>query len=740
MPQVSQDDETNTEKSDSTNNQNTSATTDASKNASKQDFSSKKNTDTRDESNPSDSKTSKNEKNNNAMESRRTIGTSNNPLASKHPRFDATHVNVVTSDSTTPSKKDHTLKEIRTSTITMRTAWFGQYYKLGMTACAKLFIQKILEVDQAARILPTNDNPDDIIVHENDFDGDNDNKWLRNSYYLHHEKSNSIHFTIRVKTIKSFKWMNQVISLFMRTTGNIVNMDTINANKLVTIGFFANFHRGLHNKQRLKDYCTLFLKEKFNLNIQMNIYPRNWYAGGGVNPDKAFLISVEVDTKIAQTVSNALMRCPFEGYTNIQYMPFTKYDDDYTERMRGVIAHHKVAQNSLEVLRVPKFNPLHPKTEFTTNEFSSIRDLLLSFNTPERQFVHDVDKGPGWSTSIIYNIDADDHMDTFLQELVPLLKQHLSSDSFSQVFQYDQPILDLLTTSRRVSSFEKKHVDKLFAQYNKKSSDNQLVAPIPRGKTNAWKSKSKPTFITPPKPSSDLNLPTPQPLPKSQSLSRNDIIAIIKETNTNPTTDLSNTTFNKEDIVAIINETVPRASSPPPNDPPLNKEDILAIINETVKVDTTKFIQTSDIDSIVSEKINTNVNPNNVSPDSVTSMINSATSQLRNEMKQEKAALEEKIDGVQTSLTLELKNVTNPFAQALLAVQQSNQQIVGMLNGSLPIHGNFPHLAQLNQLVPSSFPSKLGCLPNHGSHTPTHTTVSPAIPLPQIKVEADGEY
>ena len=116
----------------------------------------------------------------------------------------------------------------------------------------------------------------------------------------------------------------------------------------------------------------------------MNIYPRNWYAGGGVNPDKAFLISVEVDTKIAQTVSNALMRCPFEGYTNIQYMPFTKYDDDYAERMRGVIAHHKVAQNSLEVLRVPKFNHLHPKTEFITNEFSSIRDLLLSFNTPER--------------------------------------------------------------------------------------------------------------------------------------------------------------------------------------------------------------------------------------------------------------------------------------------------------------------------------------------------------------------
>ena len=63
VPQVSQDDETNTEKSDSTNNQDTSATTDASKNASKQDFSSKKNTVTHDESNPSDnSKASKNEK------------------------------------------------------------------------------------------------------------------------------------------------------------------------------------------------------------------------------------------------------------------------------------------------------------------------------------------------------------------------------------------------------------------------------------------------------------------------------------------------------------------------------------------------------------------------------------------------------------------------------------------------------------------------------------------------------
>ena len=136
------------------------------------------------------------------------------------------------------------------------------------------------------------------------------------------------------------------------------------------------------------------------MDVKMNIYPRNYYVGGGVNSAKSYLVSVEVAPEVAQSVNNALMRCPFDGYTNVSYMPFTKYDDKYNEKMRGVITHHQTLKSALEVLHIPRFNHIHPNTEFT-GTFTTIHDVILSFNTAERQFVYDVDKGPGWSTWMI---------------------------------------------------------------------------------------------------------------------------------------------------------------------------------------------------------------------------------------------------------------------------------------------------------------------------------------------------
>ena len=142
--------------------------------------------------------------------------------------------------------------------------------------------------------------------------------------------------------------------------------------------------------------------------------------------------------------------------------------------MRGVITHHQKVKSSIEVLRIPRFNHLHPNLEFS-NGFSSIRDILMSFNTPDRHFVYDVDKGPGWSTTIIYNIAQDSQLDEFLLQLVPLLKTNLSPDSFSKAYQYEKPLLDLLTSSRRVSSYERTHVDNLFSQFRYKNITHTII-------------------------------------------------------------------------------------------------------------------------------------------------------------------------------------------------------------------------------------------------------------------------
>ena len=177
------------------------------------------------------------------------------PISPQFPRFDATNVTRVTSDSTpiaNDSEEKRKLKEIRYSTVSIRTRWFGEYYTKGMDYCACEIIQKMREIDPGMCVLPTTDDADDILVHERDYEKSKQEKWLRNTFYLHNPTFNSLNFTIQVKTSKTYRWINEVITKYMIGGGNQVNIDTISANRLVTIGFFANFHRGFHNKNILK--------------------------------------------------------------------------------------------------------------------------------------------------------------------------------------------------------------------------------------------------------------------------------------------------------------------------------------------------------------------------------------------------------------------------------------------------------------------------------------------------------
>ena len=605
------------------------------------------------------------------------------PISPKFPRFDATNVTRVTSDSTpiaNGSEEKRKLKEIRYSIVSLRTRWFGEYYKKGMDYCACEIIQKMREIDPGMCVLPTTDDADDILVHERDYEKSKQEKWLRNSFYLHNPTFNSLNFTIQVKTSKTYRWINEVITKYMIGGGNQVNIDTITANRLVTIGFFANFHRGFHNKNRIKQYCTKYLKEKHNIDAQLNIFPRNYHAGGPPE-NKGYLISVEVAPNCAQTINNALMRCPFDGYTNIKYMPFTKYDDNYMEKMREVIKYHSNFKTKLEIIKIPRFNHMHSEVEIITPGFSTVRDIIMSYNAPDRNFVYDVDKGPGWSTSIIYNIEAESHLDDFLTNFTHLLQQHLSTDSYKKVFQYDKPLLDLLTATRRVSSYERNHVQEVFKQFtpNVSPPPNHSIKKVNVWKTNA--TTSKPKTNNSPRTNSSPPTQNHQHRPDESNSSSS---AVAPNAPTKPSE-----IMDKEAIIKLVEDTL-RTNSPNPNVPQPEAP---------------------------------------ISMATVQSLISTESSKLRSEMTTEKDELIVRINSVQTSLSAELQAATSPFASTLQAVQQSNQLILSMLTGrTMPAIAN-PTFC--NQLVP---------LPVVSNPVNAMSPHLPAIRSPQVKVEPDGEH
>ena len=259
----------------------------------------------------------------------------------------------------------------------------------------------------------------------------------------------------------------------MSKTRNGVKVDCNKADRVVTIGFFDNFHQHFHNKNKLRLYCKKFLKDQFDCYYHIEVFPRKFYVGHGENIIKGTLISLEVGYHHAETVNNAMLRCPFEGYTGVKYVPFTKHDETYDVFMRKVLQFHRTVKQRLEIIRVPQFNYDHPDVKFKSDKYKSVRELIMSYNNNNRNFLYDVDKGRGFSKNIIYNIDAETHLEDFVQGFKQMLMDNVEKESFKKIFLLRKPLMNILNATRRQSVYEKDYVQSKFHKYGINDEDNE---------------------------------------------------------------------------------------------------------------------------------------------------------------------------------------------------------------------------------------------------------------------------
>ena len=186
---------------------------------------------------------------------------------SQFPKMDATYLSRVTIDATPQGKhaiiKERLPKAITTCEFTVRTRWVGEFFNMGISVCARMLINLIREADPLMTVIPTDKedfDSENFIAHEDDFDDDRYTVWVRKPWCVINTANE---FAMRFRSTKTFKCMKEKIVTFMAETGNGVKVDCNKADRVVTIGFFDNFHQHYHNKNELRLYCIKYLKEKF---------------------------------------------------------------------------------------------------------------------------------------------------------------------------------------------------------------------------------------------------------------------------------------------------------------------------------------------------------------------------------------------------------------------------------------------------------------------------------------------
>ena len=674
---------------------------------------------------------------------------------------DATHVGRVTTDATPPGKhqmiKERLPKCISTAEFTVRTRWVGKYFKMGIHKCALELIRIIREVDPYMHVMPTTENSNDIITHEDDFIDTKSDRWIRNPWCI---IGTANEFAMRFRCAKSFRCIKEKVINFMAKTGNGARVDCNLADRVVTIGFFDGIYNNIHNKNQLKKFCCKFLKEEFKYPYHIEVYPRKFYVGHGKNMVKGTLVALEVSYCRAETMNNAMLRCNFEGYRGVTYVPFMKFDDNYTSFMRKVLVHHSTVNERIESINIPLLNHIHPATEFKNNKFKNVRELLLSFNDDHPNFLYDIDKGRGFSTTIMYNIDAEKFLEPFVQGFKKFLEDNIQAESLSRMFLYKKPMMNILTGTRRQSVYERDHVKNIFSKYGMNNKDEEeYVSTKHRQPRNRKRVKQRNKHE-----STDESEPTRAARSIEEDLRselEKEIEKDIEDDKVEPGTFDKNVQSQErdppEDDKTEFSPVKDNYDAMDVDESPISKNaNNDRSYQQEGKNNISNYVSREDLNNAVAAAISKQ--NNELDETRVQQLVNTASENLRNEMKKDRLEMQQKIEGVNEAMVNSISLATAPFTAAINSMQASQLQFMNMFQNQFGLIQHNPQQLRLmppplpplsHQLIPDNQPSSQKIIKNTPMlPAPVHpqktglTTQSnqqqsnnPANRLPKVKVE-----
>lgn len=358
-------------------------------------------------------------------------------------RYTSTVIDTTSSGNIVPpiGKESNKVNTITQRFISIRTKWYRDYFKKPHVELVKEIVRIVREVDPEMHRIPSAKDSQLNIYHEDTINPDIVYDYLWNNFT--NNKTTKM-FTLQFMVKSRTKSISTKIVDYMARTQNYGKVDHLHSDKIACVGFFTNFHPEHHHRERLRASCVQYIKAQHNIDVELSIFPRPISAGRGLAKTSTRAVVCEVSEDHAQLVTTALMQYKFPDYTNVKFIPFTKFEDTYTTMLCKIIDAHRQYLQDVEIIRIPKMSLTHENLAWKIDAYSSVRDLILSCNGTDAAFLHDVDVGSNNSVNIIYFISQEEKLPPFLSQLQQLLCDNICFEALQFMYRYQGSLPGLL--------------------------------------------------------------------------------------------------------------------------------------------------------------------------------------------------------------------------------------------------------------------------------------------------------
>ena len=347
-----------------------------------------------------------------------------------------------TSTSTSPSSE---AKIDEMHNLSIRPKVFKTRIEGSFPELARTFFAKIREWDNDVSIIPFSNSAQNVLSHESNIPDDMEqaSAWIRNTI----DNDKWKYFSFQIRTTKTRDYIRGKMFRWMSEVKCYTKVDLISSDKIACLGFFTNLHPEFHNRDRIMCHIHEYLTNELNQKTYVSIYTRPIHAGKGNDRTETHAVVIEAAQAEAAAIGDKLYKLPLHDYTDVMFVPFTKFDKKFPSTLKTVIKANKKFALNIEELTIPTLRFCTSFLKFR-GDIKTLREVILSYNTPECSFIHDVDVDRKGGTIVMYHIPLEDKCKHFLEQLPTLLHDNLTTESLEACLQGNINIDKILSPTK----------------------------------------------------------------------------------------------------------------------------------------------------------------------------------------------------------------------------------------------------------------------------------------------------